>query len=388
MKIGFILNISLKKQGPSVHLLEDIISTFYDHDVIVVQKSFNGTTNIIKNNRSDYFVKVNEVAKVNLVKRYLSDIKYSRLVKKVITSNKLTFDAIFIQSSPTAFFTIKMLKKISKAKLIYNIQDLFPENLFELSKFNKYIYFIFTLLNKSVYRRVDKIITISHDIKNHLLLNNNLKDKINVIYNWPKKIISTSPLTQFNIKEKLNISGKKLILYAGNLGVLQNPKILIDVFMKLDDSYALVIIGEGTEKKALLKTIKDINTNNIYFFESQPIEFMSSIYAQADINFICLKKRVYKTALPSKLAFCLATNKPLILTVDNNSEISRILLQDTLTKCINPDEIDLIVDQIKKFDLIDINMNNVDRKIIFNTYFNNNVNPLRYRDLILEILKG
>jgi hypothetical protein len=215
-------------------------------------------------------------------------------------------------------------------------------------------------------------------VKNH--------DKIDVIYNWPQKSYLQNT-NAINLKQELGINNKSLILYAGNLGKFQNPYVLVNVLSRLDDSYALVIIGEGTEKNKLINIIEDQNLDNVKFMDKQPLEMMNQIYNQADINFISFSPKIYKTALPSKLPFCLTTDRPIIFTVEEESQISKVLSVDPLTKCINPNNIDSIIEQINQFKSSNFTVDTQNRKLILDRYFSSYNNPLKYKELIIGNLE-
>jgi glycosyltransferase involved in cell wall biosynthesis len=384
MKIGFILNISLNINGPSNHLIKDIINTFTNDDLFVIQKSIKNDRLITNPNVKSFFINVKSIEKKNLFLRYINDLVYSRKIGKLIKKNNLKFDVIFLQSAPNAYFTVKNIRKYSNAKIVYNVQDLFPDNLFQLNFFNKIKYFIFSFYNKKLFSLVDTIITVSRDIKNSIKRYVRDDNKIKVIYNWAF-INSNVDCYQMDFKKKLNIENKKVILYAGNLGIFQNPTILVNVAEKLSNDYCVLIIGDGSQKNKMLRRIKNKNIQNILFLNTQPLEYMNSIYGQADLNFISFQNGIYKTALPSKLSFCLNTSKPIIFTIEKESKICDLLKNDSLTKCLNPKNIDEIISSIDSL-IHNKNINNEERQIIVKEYFNRNINPFKYKKYIKELV--
>lgn len=52
-------------------------------------------------------------------------------------------------------------------------------------------------------------------------------------------------------------------------------------------------------------------------------ELAPVIYSAADVNVIPLEKEIYKTALPSKTATCLACQKPIIFAIGEESKFGR-----------------------------------------------------------------
>ena len=167
----------------------------------------------------------------------------------------------------------------------------------------------FSLLSKKLYRTVDHTITISDSIKETLIKKRVSADKISVVHNWAKKEDETFPI--INFKEKYQLEDKFVVLYAGNIGKFQNVKMILEVAKLVSNpEIVFVIQGDGIERKELEKIATDNKIKNVLFLPQVPLVYMPGTYRAVDINLVTLKPTIYKTALPSKLAFCLNTNVP------------------------------------------------------------------------------
>ena len=102
------------------------------------------------------------------------------------------------------------------------------------------------------------------------------------------------------------------VVYAGNIGVMQNVDLLVETarLMQEDPDVHFHIIGNGLYKKKLEAKAREYGVRNLSFWPMQPPEMAPAIYSAASVNVIPLVKNVYKTALPSKTATCLACGKP------------------------------------------------------------------------------
>ena len=63
--------------------------------------------------------------------------------------------------------------------------------------------------------------------------------------------------------------------------------------------------------------------SNLKFWPIQPSHLAPCIYATADVNVIPLMKNIYRTALPSKTATCLACQKPIVFCLGNESKFAQ-----------------------------------------------------------------
>lgn len=379
----FILSIDTDKPGPSVHLLGNIIGLFEKNEILIFKKSDRNLVDIENNRTINIFV--SRPPKWHLLGRYFADYRYVKRVVKSLIDNNVTAKIFFVQSSPLAYFIVKYLKKHTKSRVVYNAQDVFPDNIQGNSVMKKIVFSPFALLSKKLYKLSDNIITISEDIKVTIQQKIKTSDKISVVHNWPNK---TDGIENIDFKKRHNLEDKFVVLYAGNIGKFQNVKMIAKTAKTIqNDDIVFVIQGDGVRRKKIEKQVKSMALKNVIFLPPDRLENMPSTYNSVDINLVTLKRGIYKTALPSKLPFCLNTKTPLIFSVENNSSIAKILSKDNLTKTIKPGNVNSLRDEILYF------YNNKD-KIVYNTtirnkildlYFNPILNPKKYRDEILNI---
>lgn len=75
-----------------------------------------------------------------------------------------------------------------------------------------------------------------------------------------------------NFKKKLNLEKKKVILYVGRIAPEKNINVLIkalDILVKKDKNYRLIIVGSGLEKNNLEILVKKLNLSNFVHFTSK-----------------------------------------------------------------------------------------------------------------------
>ena len=360
MKVLFWLFIGLDRQETSEHLLVSVIEQLCrsGHEVYIIQKYTGGDLPSIPSRLSGYPVTTTTIpfekaAKGNFIARYYKELIYISKCKKHF---KQGYDAVFIQSNTVAGFAVKAVsKKLPKAKITFNVQDIFPYNLMYCGRIKQNSLMFKMLANKQryAYTHADHIITISEDMKDTLVKDGVNEDKISVIYNWsyqdePYKDVDISPVSNMFNKEYFNV------VYAGNIGMMQNVDILIEAakLMKEDKSVWFHIIGNGVYKEKLEAKAQEYGINNISFWPIQKPELAPAIYSAADINVIPLVKNVYRTALPSKTATCLACQKPILFAIGKESKFGNIATKEANCILVESDNAEEIVNEINKIRLI------------------------------------
>ena len=174
-------------------------------------------------------------------------------------------------------------------------------------------------------------------------------EKIEVVYNWSYQDelyenLDLAPVSHMFDKNNFNV------VYAGNIGVMQNVDILIEAakLMKDDRSVWFHIIGNGVYKEKLETRAKEYGITNISFWAMQPPEMAPLIYSVADVNVIPLVKDVYRTALPSKTATCLGCQKPIIFAIGRDSKFGQKAVKEAGCVVVEADKPEDLVVAIQK----------------------------------------
>lgn len=356
MKVLFWMFIGFDRNATSKHLLSAVIERLCEagHSVHIIQKNTGGSLPPIPKKLSGYpvttdVVPVQEADKNNFAARYLSELKYIMACKKHIRSG---FDAVFIQSNTVAGFAVRAVRSmLPEAAVTFNVQDIFPYNAVFSGTIrkNSVMFRVLAGIQRYGYKHSDHVITISEDMKDTLVADGTDADKIAVIYNWsyqdePYEGLDLTPVEQMINPKYFNV------VYAGNIGVMQNVDILVEAarLMKEDKNVWFHIIGNGVYKERLEKKAREYAIRNISFWPMQPPELAPLIYTAADVNVIPLVKDIYRTALPSKTATCLACQKPVIFAIGKDSRFGKRAKEEAGCAVVGPDKAEELVEAIQR----------------------------------------
>ncbi len=345
MKILFWMFIGFDQHATSEHLLLAVIERLCQagHSVHIIQKYTGGNLPSIPERISCYSVTTDVIPyqaadKSNFIARYLAELKYIKACRKFITSG---YDAVFIQSNNVAGFAVSTIrKKLPKAIVTLNVQDIFPYNLMFSGGLKKTspVFKALASEQRYGYKHSNHVITISEDMKDTLVMDGVNAGKVEVVYNWSYQDglyenLDLTPVSNIISKDYFNV------VYAGNIGVMQNVDILIEAakLMKDDNSVWFHIIGNGVYKKKLETRAKEYSIRNISFWPMQPPEMAPLIYSAADVNVIPLVKDVYRTALPSKTATCFACQKPIIFAIGKESKFGQKAIKEAGCSVVSSD---------------------------------------------------
>lgn len=337
MKILFWLSIGLDRRSPSEHLLTDMVEALYErgHTVHVLQKNTNGPLAILPKRMTDLGVETTRIKcvsfkKSNLIGRFADDILYIMQCIKWLRKHR-EFNRIFLQSSNVAGLQTRILQHVQKRiPVLFNVQDIFPENAVYSGKLRAggFVYKCFAFMQRHAYRYASKIITISEDMKDQLVEIGTDADKVEVVYNWSYRDTMYNPSEiDYSCLEGVIDRSKFNVVYAGNISLMQNVEIVIRAAAQMKDEKDICfhVIGDGPYRKKLERLAIELQANNVAFHDMMSPDCAPAIYSAADVNIIPLAENIYRTALPSKTATCLACGKPIIFAIGKESRFAQIM---------------------------------------------------------------
>ena len=79
----------------------------------------------------------------------------------------------------------------------------------------------------------------------------------------------------------------------------------------------------------------------------QPRERVAEVLASADIHLVPLRAGLGMSSVPSKTYAILAAGRPLVSSVDEGSEVARVVLEAEAGLAVPPDDVDALVDAVE-----------------------------------------
>lgn len=344
----------MNTNGPSVHLLNDIIASTKKagNEVVRIERKYGQNTwkkTIEKIDGSSVIrFESSDTKSVSNAKRYINDIKYAYYCWKEF--RKSHFDYVFLQSCNTAGFHAFWIKHSIKCALVFNVQDIFPEDtVYEgVLKRSGILYKTFQIEQNYAYRYSNFIITISEDMKKTLIDSGVSEEKVKVIYNWQYQN-QWNEADSLAVKETLFNDEKFHVVYAGNIGNAQGVDTLIKAgkLLEMYKDIVIDIIGNGSKKSDCINLAKKQGSSNIIFHELLPQNLSRYIYEQADINIVTLISGIIRTSLPSKTASCFNSGKPVIYCVESDSiTINKLQKASSLVSQCDPGDESMLANRI------------------------------------------
>lgn len=229
-------------------------------------------------------------------------------------------DYLFVESPPLFIgYTVLFARRVKKAKVIFNVSDLWPESAVSLGLVsNKLLLGLATRLEEYLYRIAWRISTQTEGIIKTLRERGIPQEKLAFLPNGvDPELFSPRPRDE-RLAESLDLSGKFVILYAGTMGYAHGLEVALEaarILAKTPEGRDVVFlfVGDGSEKPNLQERAAELGLKNVRWVPFRPVTEMARYYSLSDINLSTLRR--YKLAegvRPSKVFPGLASGKPLI----------------------------------------------------------------------------
>ncbi len=134
--------------------------------------------------------------------------------------------------------------------------------------------------------------------------------------------------------------GRFVVLYAGNIGLSQGLEnvLLAAERLRSHPDVLFVFVGDGTGRAALIAEAEKKKLDNVRFLPFQPRARLPEVLASADVGLVILKKGIGIQSLPNKILSILASGRPLLASVDEDSAAADLLKSSEAGLWVPPED--------------------------------------------------
>lgn len=267
---------------------------------------------------------------VNYVRRTLSEFLMPffmmRRYKKAPLINE-KWDGI-VWYAPSIFHGpfVNYLKKLSGCKGYLIIRDIFPEWAVDMGLMGRGLaYRFFDAVARYQYSVADMIgVQTSGNLSYFDKWKNNKEKKLLVLQNW---LADTKPeKCSISIKKTI-LTGRKIFVYAGNMGVAQGMPVLIDLADRLRNQkdVGFLFVGRGSEAKKLADESSRRSLNNIVFMDEIHPDEIPGLYEQCSVGIVALDQRHKSHNIPGKFLSYMQSGIPVLANINPGNDLSEII---------------------------------------------------------------
>lgn len=237
------------------------------------------------------------------------------------------FDLI-VCYSPSVFLVdlCKQIKEQNSCKLYLVLRDFFPQWLLDLRLISDGL--LFRWFSKIAIRQVHLADVVGVQTESSVCRFRQLypffSGRLEVLHNW----LADRPMapSEFNLAET-KLAGRRIFVYLGNLGVAQNPQLIVGLVRELAHrtDIGFVIVGRGEGVTKLRETeFRSPSTNLLVLDEIEPEE-VPALLSQCYVGIVSLDHRHTADNIPGKFLSYVNAGLPVLANVNRDSDLMRVI---------------------------------------------------------------
>lgn len=223
-------------------------------------------------------------------------------------------------TSPPLFqaFSAWLLARFKRVPFLFEVRDLWPDFAVAVGVLrNPALIAASEWLERFLYSHADQLLINSPGFYEHVKQHGG-RD-IAIIPNGSDPSMFHPAAKGEHFRSTHSLQDKFVVLYAGAHGMSNDLGTLLKAafLLKKKPNIAIVLLGDGKDKAALIQEAQDMDLFNVHFLPALPKSAMTDALAAADACLGILKKLdLYKTVYPNKVFDYMAAGRPIIIAID------------------------------------------------------------------------
>jgi glycosyltransferase involved in cell wall biosynthesis len=250
----------------------------------------------------------------------LRNLKRSPLAKE-------TWDGV-VWYSPTIFLgpIANALKQASACRSYLIIRDIFPEWAVDMGIMGRGLpYRFFKAIANYQYSVADVIgVQTPGNLAYFADSSRHVDHGIEVLHNW--LAAATESGCSIRVSDTA-LRGRKVFVYAGNMGVAQGMDILIDLAerLKAREDIGFLFVGRGSDAKRIRDNAAARQLDNIAFFDEIDPDEIPGLYAQCHVGLVALDPRHKTHNIPGKFLSYMQSSLPVLASINAGNDLVELI---------------------------------------------------------------
>ncbi|RDB41810.1 glycosyltransferase WbuB [Halomonas sp. DQ26W] len=268
---------------------------------------------------------------IGYVRRTLSEFMMPYFMLKNLRKSPLAdirWDGV-VWYAPSIFFgpIVNVLKQKSGCRSYLIIRDIFPEWAVDMGLMRRGLpYFFFKSIANSQYSIADVIgiQTPGNSVYFEDLRKDNNR-RLEVLHNWLADVKAGPCSIDLS---KTSLAGRKIFVYAGNMGVAQGMDILLDLAERLRErtDIGFLFVGRGRNASELSADARNRNLDNVLFHDEIAPDEIPGLYAQCHIGLVALHPAHKTHNIPGKFLTYMQSGLPVLANINKGNDLIDLIL--------------------------------------------------------------
>ena len=237
------------------------------------------------------------------------------------------FDSVIVYTPPLPLAIVGfILARAHGARLILNVQDLFPQNAIDLGVLkNRFAIASLRRLERFGYRHAHSLVV--HSSGNaHWLSDKGYGGKVVVIHNW----FDFSPVErdpERRVLAEIDVPARFTVFFGGVMGYAQDLDVIIEAAAELRDQPEIqfLLVGDGVDRGRAEAEARRNSCANVFFRGFVDPSMYRRLLGSVDVGLLTLRRSMQTPVVPNKLLSFLAAQLPVAAALNSESDAKALI---------------------------------------------------------------
>jgi glycosyltransferase involved in cell wall biosynthesis len=163
--------------------------------------------------------------------------------------------------------------------------------------------------------------------------------RLEVLQNWLDKPAQLPCTIRVN---ETCLAGRKVFVYAGNMGIAQGMDVLLDLAEKLRDreDVGFLFVGRGSEAPRLAREAQSRQLHNVLFCDEIHPDEIPDLYAQCSVGIVALDPRHKSHNIPGKFLTYMQSGLPVLANVNAGNDLANLIRGERVGQVCESNKLD------------------------------------------------
>jgi len=284
---------------------------------------------------------------IGYVRRTLGELAMPFLMLRNLQKSHLAnehWDGV-LWYSPSIFHgpLVKALKVRSGCRGYLIIRDIFPEWAADMGLMGRGLpYKFFQAVARQQYSVADVIgVQTPGNLNYFEAWKRDPGHKLEVLQNWLGRAGSSK--CPIRVSETL-LAGRKIFVYAGNMGVAQGMDILLDLAERFRGRHdvGFLFVGRGSDAGRLSRESDRRALDNVLFLDEIDPDEIPDLYAQCHVGMVALDPRHKSHNIPGKFVTYMQSGLPVLANINPGNDLVELIRHERVGQVSDDNSVDTL----------------------------------------------
>ena len=138
------------------------------------------------------------------------------------------------------------------------------------------------------------------------------------------------------------LAGRKVFVYAGNMGVAQGMDRVLDLAERLlhRPDVGFLFVGRGSDAARLKTTAQARGLSNVVFFDEIDPDEIPDLYAQCSVGIVALDPRHQSHNIPGKFLTYMQSGLPVLANVNTGNDLAALIRREQVGQVCESNDVE------------------------------------------------